>query len=187
MGLDDQTRRYIDERFAKFEDDVAQAIGVGHLTHDARPAIERSGLEIAYGTVTAVSNTEVNVTLDSDPATAVAMFAMVNVMPGQRVATVLIPPSSGVVLGTLGGNLPTVTINATAGQVDPALEVNDPNGVLLFAVQPSGSIEMLEQAGAPALPPANSVRLYLVDNGGGRTQLYAQFSSGAPQLVAMQP
>lgn len=40
---------------------------------------------------------------------------------------------------------------------------------------------------APAAGAANSVRIYAVDNGAGKTQLMALFSSGAAQQIAIQP
>lgn len=40
---------------------------------------------------------------------------------------------------------------------------------------------------APAAPAANGVRIYAQDNGGGKTQLMAIFSSGAAQQLAIQP
>lgn len=40
---------------------------------------------------------------------------------------------------------------------------------------------------APAAPAANSVRIYAVDNGAGKTQLMAVFGSGAAQQLAIEP
>lgn len=56
----------------------------------------------------------------------------------------------------------------------------------LVAVGPAGGILMAEMT-APAAPAANNVILYAVDNGSGKTQLMALFSSGAAQQVAIQP
>lgn len=50
----------------------------------------------------------------------------------------------------------------------------------------NGCFELGEMT-APAAPAANEVRLYAVDNGAGKTQLMALFSSGAAQQVAIQP
>jgi len=47
-------------------------------------------------------------------------------------------------------------------------------------------MELAERT-APAAPAANGCRLYAVDNGAGKTQLMALFSSGAAQQVAIQP
>lgn len=43
------------------------------------------------------------------------------------------------------------------------------------------------EVSAPVAPAANKVRLYAVDNGAGKTQLMAIFSSGAAQQVAIEP
>jgi len=48
------------------------------------------------------------------------------------------------------------------------------------------SLNLLEQT-APAAPAANQVTIYAVDNGAGKTQLMALFSSGASQQLAIQP
>lgn len=50
----------------------------------------------------------------------------------------------------------------------------------------AGTIALTEQT-APSAPAANGVILYAVDNGGGKTQLMALFSSGAAQQLAIQP
>lgn len=46
--------------------------------------------------------------------------------------------------------------------------------------------EMYEMT-APAAPPANGCRLYVEDNGSGKTRLMARFASGAAQQVAIEP
>lgn len=56
----------------------------------------------------------------------------------------------------------------------------------LFNIGATGFIETIEQT-APAAPAANGVRIYAVDNGAGKTQLMALFSSGAAQQLAIQP
>lgn len=45
----------------------------------------------------------------------------------------------------------------------------------------------LTEMTAPSAPAANGVYIYAVDNGGGKTQLMALFSSGAAQQIAIQP
>jgi hypothetical protein len=50
----------------------------------------------------------------------------------------------------------------------------------------AGAVQMAEMT-APAAPAANGVILYAVDNGAGKTQLMALFSSGAAQQLAIQP
>ncbi len=55
-----------------------------------------------------------------------------------------------------------------------------------FVLGASVYMEMVEMT-APAAPAANGVRLFAQDNGSGKTQLMAIFSSGAAQQVAIQP
>ena len=40
---------------------------------------------------------------------------------------------------------------------------------------------------APSAPSGNSVYIYAVDNGSGKTKLMALFASGAAQQIAIQP
>jgi|SRR5262245_10941984 len=61
-----------------------------------------------------------------------------------------------------------------------------------FTIDASGSfstagyMEMIEIT-APSAPASNFVRIYAQDNGAGKTQLMALFSSGAAQQIAIQP
>lgn len=48
-------------------------------------------------------------------------------------------------------------------------------------------VELVELSADPAAPAANGGRLYLKDNGSGKTLLCVRFSSGAVQTVATQP
>ena len=50
-----------------------------------------------------------------------------------------------------------------------------------------GSYAQLSEMTAPAAPAANSVRIYAVDNGSGKTQLMALFATGAAQQIAIEP
>jgi hypothetical protein len=45
----------------------------------------------------------------------------------------------------------------------------------------------MKEISAPAAPGANKARLFLKDNGSGKTQLCVRFSTGAIQVVATQP
>lgn len=49
-----------------------------------------------------------------------------------------------------------------------------------------GFLEMLEMS-APAAPAANQARLYIEDNGSGKTRLMVKFNTGAAQQIAIQP
>ena len=50
----------------------------------------------------------------------------------------------------------------------------------------AGALTMSEMS-APAAPAANSVVIYAVDNGAGKTQLMARFASGGVQQIAIEP
>lgn len=50
----------------------------------------------------------------------------------------------------------------------------------------AGALTLKEMA-APGVGAANTVRLYAVDNGAGKTQLMAQFATGSPVQVAIEP
>jgi len=52
----------------------------------------------------------------------------------------------------------------------------------------AGLIRILGEASADvANPSANQAKLYLKDNGSGKTQLLVRFGSGAPQVIATEP
>jgi hypothetical protein len=48
-------------------------------------------------------------------------------------------------------------------------------------------IEAVELAADPAAPAANGGRLYLKDNGSGKTQLCILFATGAVQVISTEP
>ena len=50
-----------------------------------------------------------------------------------------------------------------------------------------GAYQEMTEMTAPAAPAANSVRIYAVDNGSGKTQLMALFATGAAQQIAIEP
>lgn len=54
-------------------------------------------------------------------------------------------------------------------------------------VDPVAGTIQLAEVSAPSAPAANNVIIYAVDNGSGKTQLMALFSSGAAQQLAIQP
>jgi|GEM_PF-7087357 len=59
-------------------------------------------------------------------------------------------------------------------------------GLTASASTVGATLEMREQT-APSAPGADNVRIYAVDNGGGKTQLMALFATGAAQQIAIQP
>lgn len=50
-----------------------------------------------------------------------------------------------------------------------------------------GYHELTERTSDPAAPAANAARLYLKDNGAGKTQLCVRFASGVVQIVSTEP
>lgn len=52
---------------------------------------------------------------------------------------------------------------------------------------PDTSFLEFDERTAPAAGGANTVRIYAVDNGAGKTQLMALFATGAAQQIAIQP
>lgn len=95
--------------------------------------------------------------------------------------------SSNYVRASLAATSTTVTLAAeTAGtgadNVDVTITPAGTGGVDIGAFY-----HQLSEMTAPAAPAANGCRIYAVDNGGGKTQLMALFSSGAAQQLAIQP
>lgn len=57
---------------------------------------------------------------------------------------------------------------------------------LLDASTGGASLELTEQS-APSAPGANKARIFLEDNGGGKSRLMVRFPSGASQQIAIEP
>ena len=72
--------------------------------------------------------------------------------------------------GTRGG--------VTYWDVDAAGNVRSPQG---------GYAELTERVSDPPAPAANGARLYLKDDGAGKTQLCVLFSTGVAQIIATEP
>lgn len=64
---------------------------------------------------------------------------------------------------------------------------DDADTQTLFNITGDGIVEFDEQATGPAAPGSNKARLFARDNGAGKTQLVAQFNTGAVQVLATQP
>lgn len=47
--------------------------------------------------------------------------------------------------------------------------------------------QLTELGAAPATPPANTGRIYVVDNGAGKSSLRVVFPTGAAQVLATEP
>jgi hypothetical protein len=82
-------------------------------------------------------------------------------------------------IGAGGGNDVDYTAdNAGSAQISPA----SGKGLILT----TGYLELTEMT-APAAPGANGGRLYLEDNGSGKTRLVVKFNTGAAQVIATEP
>ena len=79
---------------------------------------------------------------------------------------------------TNGGSAPDTGISRSAA------------GIVAFGTGSSGNGQaalFLSERTAPSAPASNSVHIYAVDNGAGKTQLMALFNSGAAQQIAIEP
>ena len=75
----------------------------------------------------------------------------------------------------------------TTAQETPALAVMQPGGAAArWGIHPDGSM-FLTEAAAGAAPPANGARIWLEDNGAGKSRLMVQFATGAPVVIATEP
>jgi hypothetical protein len=77
--------------------------------------------------------------------------------------------------------------------VDKTMVITNQGSVGIGTTSPStrldidaGALELAEMT-APGAGAANTVRIYAVDNGAGKTQLMAIFNTGAAQQLAIQP
>ena len=103
------------------------------------------------------------------------------------------PDSAGTGLGrnislaSLGGTLTLSDGNALMTLQSDKLALGTRNlEQLVNVIAQSGYTELVEMT-APAAPAANRVRIYAVDNGSGKTQLMAQFVTGAAVQIAIEP
>jgi len=81
--------------------------------------------------------------------------------------------------------------SANSGSYDVALRRSAANVLRLSGTSTSAtsgaSLELFESAAAPAAPAADGGRIFLQDNGGGKTQLCVRFATGAVQVIATEP
>lgn len=77
---------------------------------------------------------------------------------------------------TPGAQLRIVAVDAT-----PGLAVTNDTGA------GGGFLSFREMVTPPAAPATNDARLFLEDNGAGKTRLMVRFATGAPQQIAIEP
>lgn len=105
-GMTAEIAEFVYGQISACEERVASAIALSLNIHGSqRTPGDRGGLEVTYGTVAAVTNEATFVALDSDSDHAVPMLATGTVFPGDRVAVLLVPPSSAIVLGGLAARV----------------------------------------------------------------------------------
>jgi hypothetical protein len=96
--------------------------------------------------------------------------------------------SAGIELETNGRT--TLTGNNGVSFANNALffASNTPDRIrIVNGAQSAGTALELQEMTAPGAPAANFVRIYAVDNGSGKTQLMAQFATGAAVQIAIEP
>src|ERR1044072_745919 len=83
---------------------------------------------------------------------------------------------------------PTVLASGTTAQsLATRLTVDSAAAAFTVPVTHGAQYSQFTEMTAPAAGAADTVRIYAVDNGSGKTQLMALFSSGAAQQLAVQP
>jgi hypothetical protein len=90
--------------------------------------------------------------------------------------------------GTFYSSRTELTADVYIGNADATLKriASGIVGVRGSASSTGAAFSFLEQT-APSAPSANGVYIYAQDNGGGKTQLMALFSSGVAQQIAIEP
>jgi len=87
--------------------------------------------------------------------------------------------SGGYALGVSAGGLliqnPDTTLSRTAA------------GIIGVNVTGAGGAIELQEMTAPSAPSSNGARLFIEDNGSGKTRLMVRFASGASQQIAIEP
>ena len=85
----------------------------------------------------------------------------------------------GYALGVSAGGLaiqnPDTTLSRTAA------------GIIGVNIAGAGGAIELREMTAPSAPPANGARLFVEDDGAGKTRLMVRFASGASQQIAIEP
>jgi len=81
----------------------------------------------------------------------------------------------------IGGGGAEAVFNATE------MQFNTGYNIVMTSSSLDGYMELNELTGDAAAPAANRARLYIKDNGSGKTQLIVRFPTGAVQVLATQP
>lgn len=82
---------------------------------------------------------------------------------------------------------PTITFRRRASQTEPLISTLNESDVALPWLLNSDGIQELSEVADPSAPAANKGKLYVKDNGSGKTQLCIRFNTGAVQVIATEP
>lgn len=77
-------------------------------------------------------------------------------------------------------------IYSSGGLTSGPVTVDAATGGLIFSGGVAPHVQMIETSDLAA-PAANTGRLYLRDNGAGKTQLVIRFPTGVVQVIATEP
>lgn len=97
----------------------------------------------------------------------------------------------GLQINAIAGSLWTATNRETSLEFSVVASGVNNLGVALTIQSDSGlklaKYLQIAEIAAPSAPPANGGRLFLEDNGGGKTRLMIIFATGVAQQIAIQP
>ena len=100
----------------------------------------------------------------------------------------LTPAQSGAI--RLGNNAKIMARDAANTTEYNVISMNTGNVIVLGQggeIDLSSASLLIVERPSPAAPPVNSGRIWLQDNGSGKTQLMVQFNTGGPIQIAIQP
>lgn len=97
-------------------------------------------------------------------------------------ATLLGLPGASIALGPGGASSVNAFISWLA-----ANQIRLSGGLTLAGTGGAGYVDYTEQSSDPTAPAADHARVFVKDNGAGKTQLAVRFATGAVQVVATQP
>lgn len=163
------------------------AIGIDSMSHQDSVVVGNAAQ--AGGASTAVIGSGA---VGSGSSVSVGHTASATGGAGVAVGAAATAASQGV---SVGRNAKTSILNTAVGYGAEAL-VGQNSTALGINVKTTGSeqvavgarhIELGEVAAEPGAPAANTARLFVRDNGAGKTQLCVRFATGAIQVIATEP
>jgi hypothetical protein len=136
------------------------------------------------GVVTAATGLTTGVTFQGSTGTVTTSRGIhINDVGGARVTSEAVSIEIDALSSITGGGITAAIRSSVSTGTNRWFLYNASTGPSNFAA----SYLQFSEMTAPSAPAADQVRLYSQDNGGGKTQLMALFSSGAAQQIAIQP